>query len=78
MSIPEPRSWQTVEVAHFLRLIEENRSIGEMSYLLSRSEAELKEKCGELERKLPREYDTEFLLRVRHPTGGPVRDPGLE
>jgi hypothetical protein len=67
MTGSENRPWLELEVALFLSMIEENRSIGEIEFALSRTEKELEAKAVELQRDLPREFETSFFLHVRNP-----------
>jgi hypothetical protein len=75
MSESEHRLWPEAEVALLLKMIEESRSIGEIVFILSRTEDELRAKCAELHRDLPREFDTQFFLEVRHSPEGAARRP---
>ena len=70
------KPWLSPDVDLFLKMIEENRSIGEIEFALSRSEADLEAKALELDRDLPREFDTSFFLHVRrlHETQGKRAD----
>ena len=65
MTSPENRPWLKAEVALFIKMIEENRSIGEIEFTLSRTRGDLEAKALELDRELPREFDTNFFLHVR-------------
>ena len=59
------KPWLSPDVDLFLKMIEENRSVGEIEFTLSRTKADLEAKALELDRDLPREFETSFFLHVR-------------